>query len=190
MTGLWLLGGLICAGVVVAIVVVAWAIGLYNSLQRLRIACDTAFSAIDIQLKRRHDLVPNLVETVKGYAAHERGTLEAVIAARAAAVAAGTPGERIGAEQQLTGALGRLMAVAEAYPELKANTNFMHLQETLSSTESGIAATRGGYNGAAQEYNTTIAVFPANLLVGMFGFTKRPFFEVGEEERATPKVKF
>jgi LemA protein len=144
-----------------------------------------------VQLKRRHDLIPNLVETVKGYAKHERETLEAVIAARARAVSAGSISEKVAAEGGLTQALGRLMAIAEAYPDLKANTNFMQLQGELATTENIISNARGGYNGAAGGYNQTLVVFPANIVAGMFGFKQEPFFELDSPaERVAPQVKF
>ena len=144
-----------------------------------------------MQLKRRHDLIPNLVETVKGYAKHERETLEAVIAARARAVSAGSISEKVAAEGGLTQALGRLMAIAEAYPDLKANTNFMQLQGELATTENIISNARGGYNGAAGGYNQTLVVFPTNIVAGMFGFKQEPFFELDSPaERVAPQVKF
>ncbi|NBX36066.1 MAG: LemA family protein [Planctomycetes bacterium] len=176
--------------VVLAIVVGLYVMGVYNSLQRLRVATEAAFSGIDVQLKRRHDLIPNLVSTVQGYAAHERGTLEAVIQARAAAMKGGSIAERGEAEAQLTGALGRLMAVAEAYPDLKANQNFLQLQGELSGLETGIAQSRGGFNGSAQGFNATLAQFPANIVGRLFGFTPFDFFKAGESERAVPVVKF
>ncbi|MBU6208574.1 MAG: LemA family protein, partial [Planctomycetes bacterium] len=149
----------VIVGALLAFVVVVglWVIGVYNGLQRARVATEGAFSGIDVSLKKRHDLVPNLVETVKGYAAHEKGALEAVMKARASAMGAGSVDERIGAEQQLTGALGRLLAVAEAYPDLKANQNFLQLQGTLGQLEGEIAFARTGYNGKAGEFNTQLA---------------------------------
>jgi LemA protein len=150
-----------------------------------------AFADIDVQLKRRHDLIPNLVETVKGYAKHERESLEAVIAARARAVSAGTIDEKIAAEGGLTAALGRLMAVAEAYPDLKANANFMQLQGELTSTEDIIARARGGYNGTVGGYNQTLVVFPTNIVARLFGFTAMSFYEVDDAaQRNAPQVKF
>ena len=187
----WLLiGG--CGGLVLlALVVGFWLMGVYNTLARGSVGVDGAWSNIDVQLKRRHDLIPNLVETVKGYAGHERSTLEAVIAARARAVSAGSVDDKIAAEGGLTQALGRLMAVAEAYPDLKANTNFLQLQGELASTENSIGHVRGAYNGAAGGYNQTLVVFPTNLVAGMFGFTQKPFFKVDNEaERNAPQVKF
>ncbi|RLS24294.1 MAG: LemA family protein [Planctomycetota bacterium] len=180
-------GALLLLGVIVAL----WVVGIYNSLARGRVGVRGAWSDIDVQLKRRHDLIPNLVETVKGYAKHERETLEAVIAARARAVSAGSISEKVAAEGGLTQALGRLMAIAEAYPDLKANTNFMQLQGELATTENIISNARGGYNGAAGGYNQTLVVFPANIVAGMFGFKQEPFFELDSPaERVAPQVKF
>jgi LemA protein len=180
-------GGLLLLGVIVAL----WVVGIYNSLARGRVGVRGAWSDIDVQLKRRHDLIPNLVETVKGYAKHERETLEAVIAARARAVSAGSISEKVAAEGGLTQALGRLMAIAEAYPDLKANTNFMQLQGELATTENIISNARGGYNGAAGGYNQTLVVFPTNIVAGMFGFKQEPFFELDSPaERVAPQVKF
>ena len=178
--------------VVVAIVVVLWGIGVYNALTRSRINAQGAFSGIDVELRRRHDLVPNLVSTVKGYAAHEKQTLEGVIAARAAAVRPNqSVEERLQAEQGLTGALGRLMAVAEAYPDLKANQNFLQLQGELSQIENRIAGARGGYNDAVQGYNTTLRQFPAVLIARMLGFMDMPFFQVDDPaQRNAPQVQF
>ena len=180
-------GGLLLLGVIVAL----WVVGIYNSLARGRVGVRGAWSDIDVQLKRRHDLIPNLVETVKGYAKHERETLEAVIAARARAVSAGSISEKVAAEGGLTQALGRLMAIAEAYPDLKANTNFMQLQGELATTENILSNARGGYNGAAGGYNQTLVVFPTNIVAGMFGFKQEPFFELDSPaERVAPQVKF
>lgn len=182
------------AGAVVLVVVVGilWGIGVFNRLTRWRIAAQTAFSGIDVELRRRHDLVPNLVNTVKGYAAHEKTTLEGVISARAAAVRPNQSMEdRLQAEQGLTAALGRLMAVAEAYPELKANQNFLQLQGELSQIENRIAGARTGYNTAVQTYNAGTAVFPDLILARMFAFNSMPFFEADEQVRNTvPQVQF
>jgi LemA protein len=184
---------LIVIGLVVVVGILAiWAIAVYNRLTRNRINAQGAFSGIDVELKRRHDLVPNLVNTVKGYAGHEKTTLEGVIAARAAAVRPNlSMDERLQAEKGLTGALGRLMAVAEAYPDLKANQNFLQLQGELSTIENRIAGARSGYNGAVQGYNTGAAVFPDVLLARLFGFQNMPFFEVDEAgQRNAPQVQF
>ena len=177
--------------VLVGVGIALWAIGIYNTLARGRVGVQGAWADIDVQLKRRHDLIPNLVETVKGYAKHEREALEAVIAARARAVSAGPIDEKIAAEGGLTQALGRLMAVAEAYPDLKANTNFMQLQGELTSTENIIGGARSGYNNAAGGYNQTLVQFPTNIVAGLFGFKPMPFFEVTDAaERNAPQVKF
>ncbi len=167
-----------------------YVLGVFNALQRLRVATEGALSGIDVQLKRRHDLIPNLVSTVQGYASHEKGTLEAVIKARASAMQAGSVGEKSAAEGQLSGALGRLMAIAEAYPDLKANQNFLQLQGELSNLENGISHSRGGYNGSAGGFNTTLAQFPANIIGGLFGFKAFEFFKADEADRAVPVVKF
>ena len=188
----WIIG-LIVMGVIVVVVlgVVFWAIGLYNNLVRLREAVKAAWSHIEVLLKRRHDLIPNLVETVRGYAGHESQTLEAVIAARNGAVSAQGIENQARAEGELTQALGRLFAVSEAYPDLKANQNFMQLQNELTETENGIASQRQGYNNTVRRYNETIQSFPANLMAGPFGFTTKPFFETTTtEEREAPRVTF
>ena len=160
----------------------------------LRQTVNQAWSDISVQLKQRHDLVPNLVETVKGYAAHERGTLEAVTQARNAAVSAAGPEAQAKAENMLTGALRQLFALSEAYPDLKANQNFLQLQSDLSDIENKIAAARRFFNNAVQEFNTAIQSFPMVLVAGPLGFTQRTFFEVDESERAAveaaPQVKF
>lgn len=178
--------------IVAAIGVVLWGVGVYNALTRGRIGAQGAFSGIDVELRRRHDLVPNLVATVKGYAGHERQTLENVIAARAAAVRPNMGmEERLQAEQGLTGALGRLMAVAEAYPDLKANQNFLQLQGELSQIENRIAGARGGYNGAVQDYNGMARQFPAVFVARMFNFQDMPFFQVDDAaQRNAPVVQF
>ena len=181
--------GLIVLGVVVLIAL--YAIVAYNNLVSLREQVRSAWAQIDVVLKRRYDLIPNLVETVKGYAAHERGTLEAVISARNSAVAARDPGQLSAAEGQLSGALRQLFAVAEAYPDLKANQNFMQLQNELASTENQISSFRQGYNSLVQRYNTSMLSFPNNLIAGPFGFTPQPFFEVQDQaQREAPAVKF
>jgi LemA protein len=183
------------AWVVIAIVVaaIAWIIFIYNGLVAMRQRVSQAFADIDVQLKQRHDLIPNLVETVKGYAAHERGTLDAVVRARNAAMAAQGPAQMAAAENQLTGALRQLFALSEAYPDLKANQNFQQLQMELSDLENKIAAARRFFNNAVQEYNTGIEQFPAVLLAGPLGFTRREFFELGDERavvQQAPQVKF
>jgi LemA protein len=183
--------GWIVLGVLVVIVI--WAISVYNSLVAMRQRTDQAFADIDVQLKQRHDLIPNLVETVKGYATHERGTLEAVIQARNTAVAAPGVEQKVAAENMLTGALRQLFAVAEAYPDLKANQNFMQLQGELGDIENKLAASRRFFNNAVQEYNTGIQQFPAALFAGMFGFSAKTFFDLGEQRAAldqAPSVKF
>lgn len=182
--------------IVVAVIVVAgvWAIMTYNGLISLRQRCRQAFSDIDVQLKQRHDLVPNLVETVKGYAAHERQTLENVIKARNAAASAEGPTAQAFAEGQLQGALRQLFALAEAYPDLKANQNFQQLQNELSDLENKIAASRRFFNNTAAEYNATRESFPAVLFAQSVGFSPQEFFNLDDAERkavaAAPPVKF
>ena len=186
--------GWIVLGVIV--VFALWIIMIYNQLVAMRQRVGQSFADVDVQLKQRHDLVPNLVETVKGYAAHERGTLEAVIQARNAAVAAsGGQGSaaQVGAENMLSGALRQLFALSESYPDLKANANFQQLQAELSDVENKIAAARRFFNNAVQEYNTGIQQFPAALFAASFGFTPRTFFDLGEERKTVeqaPQVKF
>ena len=183
--------GWVVLGVVVVIVI--WAISVYNSLVAMRQRTNQAFADIDVQLKQRHDLIPNLVETVKGYAAHERGTLEAVIQARNAAVAAPGVEQKVAAENVLSGALRQLFAMSENYPNLKANANFQQLQSDLSDIENKLAASRRFFNSAVQEYNTGIQQFPAALFAGMFGFSQRTFFDLGEDRpqlEQAPSVKF
>src|SRR5579864_748839 len=171
--------GWIVLGVIV--ILVLFALGAYNRLVALSQRVNQAFADIDVQLKQRHDLIPNLVETVKGYAAHESGTLEAVIQARNVAVAAPGVEQKVAAENMLTGALGKLFALSENYPNLKANANFQQLQSDLSDIENKLAASRRFFNNAVQEYNTGIQVFPAALFAGIFGFSQRPFFDVGTD---------
>jgi LemA protein len=183
--------GWIVLGVIV--VIVLWVVSVYNGLVAMRQRVGQAFADIDVQLKQRHDLIPNLVETVKGYAAHERGTLEAVIQARNSAVAAQGPAQQAAAENMLSGALRQLFALSEAYPNLKANTNFQELQAELTDIENKLAASRRFFNNAVQEYNTSIQQFPAALFAGMFGFGPREFFDVGDERKTldqAPQVKF
>lgn len=183
--------GAICVGALVIVAIVLWFVSIYNQLQRLRIAAGGAFADIDVQLRRRHDLIPNLVETVKGYASHERGTLDAVISARAKATSAQGIPAKIAAEGELTQALGRLMAVAEAYPDLKANQNFLQLQGELGNTESLIARSRSAFNGAVGRLNEACKVFPSNLVAGLFQIKEMEFFEENDAVvREAPKVKF
>jgi LemA protein len=172
---------------------VIWVIILYNGLVAMRQRVNQAFADVDVQLKQRHDLVPNLVETVKGYASHERGTLEAVVQARNAAMTAQGPAQMAQAENMLSGALRQLFALSEAYPDLKANQNFQQLQTELADLENKIAAARRFFNNAVQEYNTGIQQFPAVLLAGPTGFTQKEFFDLGAERATagqTPQVKF
>jgi len=181
--------GFILLGLVV--VIAMWVMGSYNSLITIRNKVEEAFSTMDVYLVKRYDLIPNLVETVKGYAKHERETLDAVIKARNAAQSSGTVEEKLANENVLAGSLGRLFAVAEAYPDLKANSNFMDLQAQLKVLEEDVANARKYYNGAVRQYNTQIQVFPTNILANMFKFTKKPLFEVEEEsQRKAVKVQF
>jgi LemA protein len=175
----------------VVVVVLLWVVLTYNGLVRLRNRVDAAWSQIDVQLRRRYDLIPNLVETVKGYAAHERETFERVTQARTAAIEARGPAQQAQAENVLTGALKSLFAVAEAYPELRANENFLNLQEELTGTEGRIAYARQFYNDTVLRLNNRVESFPANILAGLFGFEKREFFETEETaSREVPKVQF
>jgi LemA protein len=182
----------VCLGalLLLVLVVVASLIGIYNRLVVLRNRVDNAWSQIDVQLKRRYDLIPNLVETVKGYAAHESQTLEKVVQARNMAMAANTVREQGEAENMLTGTLKSLFALAEAYPDLKANQNFLLLQEELSGTESKIAYARQFYNDSVMSFNTAIQSFPNNLIAGAFGFSQRDYFEIEVAARETPTVSF
>ena len=186
--------------VVLAVLVLA-AIGLFNSLVRSRNRVDEAWSDIEVQLKRRYDLIPNLVQTVKGYAAHEQGTLDKVVEARSKATSITLDPAKLSADQmkkfesaqgELTTALGKLFALAEAYPDLKANQNFMKLQGDLTDTEDKIQASRRFYNGTVRDYNTKLQVFPTNLFASMFGFAKREFFDIDEKgpEGQAPQVQF
>lgn len=180
-----------CLGLGVVVIALALAlIALYNRLVVLRNRVDNAWAQIDVQLKRRYDLIPNIVETVKGYATHESETFEKVTQARNMAINASGVAEQGQAENMLTGALKSLFAVAEAYPELKANQNFMQLQEELTNTESKIAYARQFYNDSVMSFNTAIQSFPANLIAGMFGFTAREYFEIEAAAAEAPKVSF
>jgi LemA protein len=177
--------------IAIIVVVVLLLIVLYNGLAGLRVRADSAWSDIDVQLKRRHDLIPNLVETVKGYAAHEKGTFENIARYRSAAMSATTVDEKAQAEGQLTQALRGLLAVAENYPQLRASEQFTSLQSSLTETEDAIQNSRRYYNAVVRDLNTKIATFPGNLIAGMFGFTPRQFFQTeSAEDRATPVVKF
>ncbi|TSD00105.1 MAG: LemA-like protein [Parcubacteria group bacterium Athens0714_25] len=175
---------------IVAVVVVVWVIGVYNGLIRLKNRVDEAWSDIDVQLKRRYDLIPNLINTVKGYASHEKELLEKVTEARTAAMGAQTPAEKEGAENMLSGTLKSLFAVAENYPDLKANQNFLELQRELSDTENKIQASRRFYNGNVRDFNIKIEVFPSSIVAGMLHFSKRDFFEAEESEKENVKVEF
>jgi LemA protein len=184
MWALWIVLGLI----VVFIVLVA---GMYNKLIRGRARCNEAWAQIDVQLKRRYDLIPNLVNTVKGYASHERQVFENVTKARAQAIAAGTVGEQAEAENMLTGALRQLFAVVENYPELKANQNFLNLQEELSGTENRISFSRQHYNNTARVYNVLTQRVPTNIIAGLFAFRLRDYFEIEDRtQREAPVVEF
>jgi LemA protein len=188
--------------VVLFLLIAGWVMGIYNRLVTLRNRYENAFSQIDVQLKRRHDLIPNLVNVVKGYLAHEKDTLEAVVSARSAAITAqsavsANPGDAdamnnlADAESNLNGALGRLLMIAEAYPDLKANENMLALQEELTSTENKVSFARQGYNDAVTAYNTAREVFPASMIASSFGFEDAPLYEVEEAaSREVPEVKF
>jgi LemA protein len=174
----------------IVVVVVVVAVGMYNSLVRLRQQVDGAWADIDVQLKRRYDLIPNLVETVKGYAGHEKETLERVIQARSSAMSAQGPAAKAEAEGALAGALKSLFALSEAYPQLQAAGGFRDLQASLSEIEEQVAQARRYYNAVVRDFNTRTETFPSVLIARAFGFTKREFFEVEEAEKAVPKVKF
>ncbi|MGB6543061.1 MAG: LemA family protein [Xanthobacteraceae bacterium] len=178
---------------VIIVVLVLWVIAIYNGLVSMRQRVNQAFADVDVQLRQRHDLIPNLVETVKGYAAHERGTLDEVVKARNAAVAAQGPEQKAAAENMLSGALRQLFALSEAYPDLKANANFQQLQAELSDIENKIAAARRFFNNAVQEYNTGMQRFPAALFAAALGFAPKEYFDLGEERKTVgeaPQVKF
>ena len=177
----------------VIVVVILWVVTIYNSLVAMRQRVNAAFADVDVQLRQRHDLIPNLVETVKGYAAHERGTLDEVVKARNAAVAAQGPAQQAAAENMLSGALRQLFALAESYPDLKASTNFQQLQAELTDIENKIAAARRFFNNAVQEYNTGIQRVPAALFAASLGFAPKEFFDLGDERKTVgeaPQVKF
>lgn len=186
------MGFWIFIGVIVLLVLIV--IGIYNRIVALNQRADQAYADVDVQLRQRHDLIPNLVETVKGYAAHEKETLDAVISARNSAVSANGPGQQGQAEGVLGAALGKLFALAEAYPDLKANTNFLELQRELSDVENKISAARRFFNNAVQEYNTIIQQIPGNVIAPMGSFGPREFFEIPEDARpameAAPEIKF
>lgn len=175
---------------VIVVVIAMWVASTYNSLIELRNKVKDQWAQIDVHLKRRADLIPNLVETVKGYAKHEEGTLEAVINARNKAVSAKTPEEEMAADNELTGALTRLFALTEAYPELKANTNFMDLQNNLKDTEDKISFARQFYNDVVLKYKNKLEVFPSNIVASIFKFKPEPFFEASEADKEVPKVQF
>jgi LemA protein len=181
-------GLLVVVGVLAALVLVA--VRVFNRIAGLSVLADNAWSDVDVQLKRRHDLVPNLVEVVKGYAAHERTTLEGVVRARNAAVTAPTSQARIEAENQLTGALRQLFALAEAYPDLKANQNFLQLQAQLAEVENDTANARRYYNAVVRDYNTRLRVLPDVFVARLAGFQERPFFQLTEDDRAPVRVQF
>ena len=186
MTALYVLLGVLA-------LLAVFLVGIYNGLVAKKQRCNQAFADIDVQLKQRQNLIPNLVETVKGYASHERETLEEVVQARNSAVAAQSPGDMAQAEGMLTSALGKLFALSEAYPDLKANENFKDLQDELSVIEDKIAAARRFYNSAVQDYNTSREQFPNSIVAGMFDFPEREFFDLGEARSAMstpPEVKF
>jgi LemA protein len=177
-------------GLIVLGILVVWVIAIYNSLITLKNRTDEAWSDIDVQLKRRYDLIPNLINTVKGYAKHERELFEKVTQARTQAIGAQNPKAQAEAENMLSDTLKSLFAVAEAYPDLKANQNFLELQRELTDTEDKIQASRRFYNGNVRDLNTKIEVFPSNIVAGILNFSKREFFEMEESEKALPKVEF
>lgn len=179
--------------IVILVILVFWVISMYNSLVKLRNNRENAFADIDVQLKQRHDLVPQLVETVKGYAAHEKDTLERVIQARNGAIGAKTIDEKIVAENALSSALSGLKITLEAYPDLKANQNFLQLQEEIADLENKLSAVRRYFNSATKELNNAVQTFPSNILAGMFGFRKEMMFDLGEQRASleeAPKIKF
>jgi LemA protein len=182
---------MLAAILVVLVLIVIFVIGMYNSLVRLKVTCDNAWADIDVQLKRRYDLIPNLVETVKGYAGHEKGTLEAVINARNRAMTAAGPADKAEAENMLSGALKSLFALSEAYPQLRAVESFTSLQNSLTQIEDAVQNARRYYNAVVRDLNTKIQQFPSNIFANMLGFKPREFFEVtAPAEREAPKVSF
>lgn len=184
---LWIIGIILA----VIVLLVIWLAASYNGFVKLRNKTEEAYSAMDVSLKKRYDLIPNYVETVKGYARHEQSTLEAVLRARNSAVQAGSPAERMANDSALNTALKSLFAVAEAYPDLKANTNFMEMQQQLSRLEEEIAGSRRYYNGVVNKYNTKTEMFPGNILAQIFGFERKPLYEVtNAEERENQKISF
>ena len=183
MTGVYIAIGVI-------VIILLWVVSAYNGLVKVRNMVREAFSTMDVYMKKRYDLIPNLVETVKGYAAHEAGTLEKVIQARNAAASATTVEGKIEGENALTGTLKSLFALAEAYPDLKANTNFMDLQKQLQAVEGDIANSRKYYNAVVRDYNTKIETFPSVIVASMFGFKQEKMFEINLAERENVKVQF
>ncbi len=182
---------MILALLAIVVLLAVFVIGMYNGLVRLKVQCDNAWSDIDVQLKRRYDLIPNLVETVKGYAAHEKGTLEAVVAARNQAMNTQGPAAKAEAEGVLTSALRQVFALAEAYPQLRAVESFTQLQQSLSQIEDSVQNARRYYNAVVRDLNTKIVQFPSNIIAGMFNITPRQFFEISAPaERDVPKVSF
>ena len=183
MTWLWIV-------LAIVILLVLWVIGVYNGLVKLRNRKDDQWAQIDVQLKRRADLIPNVVETVKGYAAHEKGTFEDVVKARNTFISATTPEEEMKAAGEMTQALNKLFALTEAYPELKSNENFMALQADLKDTEDKISYARQFFNDTVLTYNNKVDMFPSSIIAGMFNFKRAPFFEVSGSDREAPQVKF
>ncbi len=181
--------GYVIAGVVVVVLVLV-IVAIYNSLVRLRNRVDNAWAQVDVQLKRRYDLIPNLVETVKGYASHEKSTFERVVEARNRALAAGNVEEQAQAENFLTGALRQLFALAESYPDLKASQNFSELQAQLAETENKIAVSRQIYNDSVLTFNNKVQTVPSNMVAAMTGFSVKPFFDAPEEADQAPEVRF
>ncbi len=187
----WILIGIAAALVLLAVIIIVWVISVYNSLIKLRNNADEGYSTMDVYMKKRYDLIPNLVETVKGYATHEEKTLEGVMQARYACMSANDPEERVKSENMLAGTLKSLFAVTENYPELKANQNFIDLQNSLKTLEEEIANARKYYNGCVKILNNKIEMFPSNLVARHYKFEKKVLFEItNQEEKTAPKVKF